>query len=95
MHVDLGALRHRKSPIDSLAQLAQRIAPLPTGVSKNGATTGQEIYIAFGGLPAGPNTTDAADYLHWMYPAEWSTRQSPKADVARALRTIQAANDNG
>ena len=86
---------------DSLAQLAQRIAPLPTGVSKKGATTGQEIYMAFGGLPARPNTpvgsgntTDAADYLHWIYPTQWITRQSPKADVDRALRTIQAANDN-
>ena len=82
-------------PVDtSLAQLAQRIAPLPTGVSKKGLTTGQEIYMAHGGLPTGSNTSDAADYLHWIYPAEWISRQSPKADVARALRTIQAANDN-
>lgn len=82
-------------PVDpSLLQLAEKLAPLPVGISKKGSTAGEEIYMAAGGLPSTVNTTNAADYLHWIYPAEWITHQSPPLAVARALRTLRATNDN-
>ena len=52
----------------SLLRFAQRLAPLPVGISRKGVTAGQEIYVASGGLPTTANTSDAADYLHWIYP---------------------------
>jgi hypothetical protein len=77
-----------------LVELGTRLAPLPTGLSKKGRTNGTEIYVAYGGVSGAGNTSDAADYLHWVYPTEYITRQSPAADVARVQRTIVAANDN-
>ena len=83
-------------PLDlQLAELASKLPPLPVGVSKKGRTAGTEIYVAYGGVGGAGNTSDAADYLHWLYPTESITRQSPAADIARAQQTIIAANDNG
>ena len=82
-------------PLDpSLAGLGSRLPSLPVGVSKKGRTAGTEIYVAYGGVGGAGNTSDAADYLHWLYPTEYITRQSAAADIARARRTIVAANDN-